>query len=68
LVYANINILGENINIVKKNTDVLLDAGNVVGLEVNTEKTKYVFISHHEVEGQNHTECNRIQRTALKIY
>jgi hypothetical protein len=31
--------LGNNIYIVKKNTETLIDAGNEVGLEVNAEKT-----------------------------
>jgi hypothetical protein len=41
LVYAdNVNLLGDNIDIVKKNTQTLIDASKQVGLEVNTEKTK----------------------------
>jgi hypothetical protein len=46
LVYADeVNILGENIDTVQKNTDALLDAGKEVGLEVNSEKTKYILMS-----------------------
>jgi hypothetical protein len=32
-------------NTIKKNTGTLTDASNEVGLEVNAEKTKYVYIT-----------------------
>jgi hypothetical protein len=48
LVYADdINLLGENINIINKNAEAVLDASKEVGLEVNSEKTKYMFMSRH---------------------
>jgi hypothetical protein len=38
LVYADDeNLLGDNIDTVKKNTGTLIDAGKEVGLEVNAE-------------------------------
>jgi hypothetical protein len=44
LAYADdVNILGENIDSVQKNTEALLDVGKEVGLEVNSEKTKYMY-------------------------
>jgi hypothetical protein len=46
LAYADdVNILGGNTDSIQKNTEALLDAGKEVGLEVNSEKTKYMFMS-----------------------
>jgi hypothetical protein len=55
LDYADdINILGENVDTIHRNTEALLDAGKEVGLEVNSEKTKYMLTSHKKA-GQKHS-------------
>jgi hypothetical protein len=46
LVYADeINILGRSVHTVKKNTEALVVATKLTGLEVNAEKTKYMIMS-----------------------
>jgi hypothetical protein len=54
LAYADdVNLLGDNIDTVKKNTETLIDASKEVGLEINVEKTKYVLLFRHQNVGQN---------------
>jgi hypothetical protein len=54
LVYADVNLLGDSVDTIKKNTQTLIDASKEGGLEVNTEKTKYMLLSRHQISGQNH--------------
>jgi hypothetical protein len=46
--------LHDNIDVIKKNTETLIDASKEVGLEVNAEKTKYMFLSLLLNARQNH--------------
>jgi hypothetical protein len=52
--YADdVNILGENIDTIKKNTEAPLDTGKEVHLEVNSGKTKYILMPHSQKTGQS---------------
>jgi hypothetical protein len=47
-----VNLLGDNIDTIKKNTETLIDDSKEVGLEINVDKTKYM-LSRHQNVGQN---------------
>jgi hypothetical protein len=54
LAYADdVNLLGDNIDTIKKNTETLIDVSKEVGLEINVEKTKYMLLSRHQNVRQN---------------
>jgi hypothetical protein len=56
LAYADdSNIVGQKVDIIKKNTEAILVASNEVGLEVNPEKTDYMLMSHSQKIGQKHS-------------
>jgi hypothetical protein len=54
LAYADdVNLLGDNIATIKKNTETLIDAGKELGLEMDIKKAKYILLSRHQNVGQN---------------
>jgi hypothetical protein len=54
LTYADdVNLLGDNIDTIEKDTETLIDASKGVGLEINIEEIKYMLLSRHPNAGQN---------------
>jgi hypothetical protein len=54
MVYAdNVNLLGDSVNTLKENSEILFEASRDIGLEINAEKTKYIIISRYSNSGQN---------------
>jgi hypothetical protein len=43
---VNVNLLGDNIDTIKKSTESLVSSSMEVGLEINIENTKYILLSH----------------------
>jgi hypothetical protein len=54
LVYADVNILGGSEHTVEENTESLVITSKEIGLEVNADKTKYMFMSQDQNAGRNH--------------
>jgi hypothetical protein len=59
VLVIGINLLGESLNIIKKNKKVLLYASKVVSLKVNAKKDKQIFMSHHQNAGQNNSNTEK---------
>jgi hypothetical protein len=67
LAYADdVNIVGENIDTIQRNSKALLDASKEVGLEVNPEKTKYMSVSRCQTAGQR--QSIKIGNRSLKAW
>jgi hypothetical protein len=50
----DVDLLGDNIDTIKKNTETLICPSKEVGLEVNARKTKCMLLSRHQNAWQNH--------------
>jgi hypothetical protein len=48
-----VNLLGDNIDTIKKNKINLIDANKEVGLGINVDKTKNMLLYHHQNVVQN---------------
>jgi hypothetical protein len=49
----DVNLLGDNIDTITKNTETLIDASKEVGVEINIKKTRYLLLSDNLNAGQN---------------
>jgi hypothetical protein len=55
LAYAeDVNLVGDYIDTIKKNTETLIDACEEVGLKIDVEKAKYMLLFSHQSAGKSH--------------
>jgi hypothetical protein len=45
-----VNLLGDSIGTIKKNTETLADASKEFGPEINVEQTKYMLLSRYQTK------------------
>ena len=66
MVYADdVNILGGSIHTLKENAEALVAATREIGLEVSTDKTKYMVMSRDQNAERNHSvriDNNTVER------
>jgi hypothetical protein len=60
-----VNLLGVDIDTIKKNTGTLIDVSKEVGLEINVEKTKHMLLPHQQNVGQ--IRARKIANISLKM-
>jgi hypothetical protein len=49
LAYADdVNLLGDEIDTINRNTDTLIEGSKEFGIKANVEKTKYMLVSHDQ--------------------
>jgi hypothetical protein len=67
LAYADVvNQLEDNTGTIRKNIETLIDASKEVCLEINTQKTKCMLLSHHQNAEKNYDI--KIVTHCLKMY
>jgi hypothetical protein len=62
----DVNLLGDNIYTIKRNTETLIDASKEAGLEINVEKTKYM-LSRLSPECKSKSEHKNSKQIVLKM-
>jgi hypothetical protein len=58
-----VNLLGDIIDTMKKNTETLIDANKVAALEANTQKRRYILLFGRQNAGEYHDIkiCGRVK-------
>jgi len=55
VVYADdVNMLGGSVHTIQEKSEALTVTGKETGLEVNTDKTKYMLVSRDQNAGRSH--------------
>lgn len=57
----DVNLFGENVSILRENTEAVSDASKEIAPEFNSEQTKYMFITRYQTSEQ----CHYIKITIL---